>query len=74
MREARYEKDRSVLQLSKSSGVTERHIHKMENQSSSYVQSEGNTAHLAEALRWPVGLLLWERAVARTVEALRCQR
>jgi transcriptional regulator with XRE-family HTH domain len=61
LRHARRKKGFSVLYLSKRSVVTQGVIEQIESGSSSYVPSEGNTAHLAEALGMPVGPLLAER-------------
>jgi transcriptional regulator with XRE-family HTH domain len=69
LRETRLKKGLSVEQLSKRSGVRGWAIQQIEDGSSSYVPSEGNTVLLAEALRVPVGSLLAERD--RSVEWLR---
>jgi transcriptional regulator with XRE-family HTH domain len=69
LREARRKKGWSILHLSKRSGVSWWVIRRIEDESPSYVPSEGNVALLAEALRMPVGILLAERG--RLVERLR---
>jgi transcriptional regulator with XRE-family HTH domain len=61
LREARRKRGCSTLHLCKRSGVSRWVILLIEDESSSYVPSEGNTALLAEALRVPVGSLLAER-------------
>jgi transcriptional regulator with XRE-family HTH domain len=68
LRHARRKKGWSVLHLSKRSGVSWGVIQQIEDESCSYVPSEGNTQLLAEALRVPVGSLLSERD--RLVERL----
>ena len=68
LREARRKKGWGVLYLSKRSGVSRGVIEQIEDESPSYVPSEGNTQLLAEALRMPVGSLLSERD--RLVERL----
>jgi transcriptional regulator with XRE-family HTH domain len=68
LRQARRKKGWSVLHLSKRSSVSWGVIQQIEDESPSYVPSEGNTALLAEALRMPVGSLLSERD--RLVERL----
>jgi transcriptional regulator with XRE-family HTH domain len=68
LRETRLRKGLSVEQLSKRSGVRGWAIQQIEDESPSYVPSEGNTALLAEALKLPVGSLLAERD--RLVELL----
>jgi transcriptional regulator with XRE-family HTH domain len=61
LREARSRWGLSIEQLSKRSGVPGRLIREMEDESVTYVPSEANTVHLAEALRVPAGPLLEER-------------
>jgi transcriptional regulator with XRE-family HTH domain len=61
LREARHQKNWSIEQLSKSSGVPGQLICEIESQSPSYVPSEANTVLLGKALRIPVGLLLGQR-------------
>jgi transcriptional regulator with XRE-family HTH domain len=59
--EARRRRGWSIEQLSKRSGVPGQLIRRMEEESVTYVPSEANTVHLAEALRMPAGPLLEER-------------
>ena len=68
VREARRKRGWSVVHLSKRSGVSRGVIEQIEDESPTYVPSEGNTALLAQALRVPVGSLLTERD--RLVERL----
>jgi transcriptional regulator with XRE-family HTH domain len=68
-REARRKRGWSFVHLSKRSGVSRGVIEQIEEESPSYVPSEGNTALLAEALNVPLGSLLAERD--RLVERLR---
>jgi transcriptional regulator with XRE-family HTH domain len=68
LREARRKRGWSVVHLSKRSGVSRGVIEQIENESPTYVPSEGNTALLAQALRVPVGSLLTGRD--RLVERL----
>jgi transcriptional regulator with XRE-family HTH domain len=68
LREARRKRGWSILHLSKRSGVPWSVIRRIEDESPSYVPSEGNTLLLAQALRVPVGSLLAERD--RLVERL----
>jgi ribosome-binding protein aMBF1 (putative translation factor) len=56
LREARRKKGWSILHLSKRSGVSWWVIRRIEDESPSYVPSEGNVALLAEALRMPVAV------------------
>ena len=69
VREARRKRGWSVVHLSQRSGVSRWIIRQIEEESPSYVPSEGNTALLAEALKMPAGSLLAERD--RLVERLR---
>jgi ribosome-binding protein aMBF1 (putative translation factor) len=69
VREARCNRGWSVVHLSQRSGVSRWIIRQIEEESPSYVPSEGTTALLAEALRVPAGALLSERDLL--VERLR---
>jgi len=61
LRETRNKQGLSVGQLSKRSGVRGWAIEQIEEGSTSYVPSQGNTALLAEALGLPAGSVLTER-------------
>ena len=61
LREARRKKGWRVPYLSKRSGVSWWVIEQIEDGSTSYLPSEGDTALLEQALRMPVGSLLGER-------------